>query len=45
MKYTITLLRKWDEQRASEGNAVHFCSATCQDKYLSHNYGDETWAA
>ena len=45
MKYTITLLRKWDEQRASEGNAVHFCSAACQDKYLSRNYGDETWAA
>ena len=45
MKYTITLLRKWDEQRACEWNAVHFCSSACQDKYLSQNYGDETWTA
>ena len=44
MKYTITLLGKWDEQRASEVNAVHFCSTACQDKYLSKNYGDESWA-
>ena len=45
MKYAFNLLGKWDEQRASEANAVHFCSAACQDKYLCHNYGDETWAA
>ena len=45
MKYAITLLGKWDEGRASEPNAVHFCSITCQDQYLSRNYGDETWAA
>ena len=45
MKYTITLLGKWDEQRAGEVNAVHFCSTTCQDKYLSKNYGDESWTA
>jgi hypothetical protein len=45
MKYVITLLGKWDEQRASEPNAVHFCSTACQSKYLWKNYGDETWAA
>ncbi|HEX4920063.1 MAG TPA: hypothetical protein VFV92_04915 [Candidatus Bathyarchaeia archaeon] len=45
MKYTVTLLRKWDEQRAREGNAVHFCCTACQDRYLSQNYGDETWVA
>ena len=44
-KYNITLLRKWDEQRASEPNAVHFCSTACQMKYIGKNYGDETWAA
>ncbi len=42
MKYTITLLGKWDEQRACEPNAVHFCSTACQERYLSRNYGDET---
>ena len=45
MKYAINLLGKWDEQRASEANAVHFCSTVCQGKYLWQNYGDETWAA
>jgi hypothetical protein len=45
MKYTITLLGKWDEQRASEANALHFCSAACQNKYVCKNYGDDTWAA
>ena len=45
MKYTITLLGKWDEQRASETNAIHFCSTACQSSYLWKNYGDETWAA
>jgi len=45
MKYTITLLGKWDEQRASELNAIHFCSSACQSNYLWKNYGDETWAA
>ena len=45
MKHAINLLGKWDEQRASEVNAVHFCSTACQDKYLWQNYGDETCAA
>ncbi|HXZ79619.1 MAG TPA: hypothetical protein VEG30_06795 [Terriglobales bacterium] len=45
MKYAITLLGKWDEQRAGERNAVHFCSASCQNKYLRENYGDQTWGA
>jgi hypothetical protein len=44
MKYAITLLGKWDEQRASEPNAVHFCSTACQNEYLCKNYGDDTWA-
>jgi hypothetical protein len=44
MKYTINLRVKWDEQRASERNAVHFCSAECQNKYVSASYGDDTWA-
>jgi hypothetical protein len=45
MKYTITLLAKWDEGRAREPNALHFCSTACQNKYLCKNYGDDTWAA
>jgi len=44
MKYAITLLGKWDEKRAGEKNAVHFCSTACQSKYLGKNYGDDTWA-
>lgn len=44
MKYTFTLLGKWDEQLASKPNAVHFCSTTCQNNYLCTNYGDDTWA-
>jgi len=43
MKYTINLLGKWDEQRATLPNAVHFCSTACQDSYLWKNYGDDTW--
>jgi hypothetical protein len=44
MKYTITLLGKWDEQRALEKNAAHFCSIACQSTYVAKNYGDETAA-
>lgn len=44
MKYTINLLGTWDEQRASERNAVHFCSVECKNKYVWENYGDDTWA-
>jgi hypothetical protein len=44
MKYTFNLLTKWDEQRACAPNAVHFCSAECQNKYVAKNYGDDTWA-
>lgn len=44
MKYTINLRVKWDEERAREQNAVHFCSAECQDKYVAASYGDDTWA-
>lgn len=45
MKYTITLLGKWDQERASEANAVHFCSTACQNNYLGRDYGDDTWTA
>ena len=44
MKYTINLPRKWDEKRACEPNALHFCSAECKNKYVWENYGDDTWA-
>jgi hypothetical protein len=44
MKYTINLSDKWDEQRASDRNALHFCSAECRNKYVWQNYGDDTWA-
>jgi len=44
MKYTITLLGKWDEELAGEVNAVHFCSTACQNKYVGKEYGDDTWA-
>ena len=40
-KNSIILLRRWDDQRAREPNAVHFCSAACQDKYIAANFGDE----
>ena len=42
MKYTITLMRKWDEERASQPNALHFCSTACQNKYVQKNYGSDT---
>jgi hypothetical protein len=45
MKYAITLLGTWDEARANQPNALHFCSAACQSRYLSKNYGDDTWPA
>ena len=45
MKYTISLLGKWDEKRANEANALHFCSTACQYRYLWEQYGDETWPA
>ncbi len=38
---TITLLGKWDDQRAGERNAVHFCSESCKGKYVSKWYGSE----
>ncbi len=44
MKYTISLLGKWDEELARGRNAVHFCSSTGQSKYVCRNYGDDTWA-
>jgi hypothetical protein len=44
MKYTVTLLGKWDEERAGEPNAIHFCSTACQSRYVCKNYGDDTWA-
>jgi hypothetical protein len=43
MKYTISLLGKWDDERATEPNALYFCSTVCQYRYLWERYGDETW--
>jgi hypothetical protein len=43
MKYAITLLGRWDEARTNQPNALHFCSTACQSRYLSENYGDDTW--
>ena len=45
MKYFVALLPEWEEERANQPNALHFCSAACQSRYLSKNYGDDTWAA
>jgi len=45
MKYAVTMLREWDEERANQPNALHFCSAACHSGYVSKNYGDDTWAA
>ena len=45
MKSSLVLLGRWDEQRAREPNALFFCSASCQDKYVATNYGDETLLA
>lgn len=45
MKGAISLLGKWDEKRANERTALHFCSIACQTKYLVENYGDNSWAA
>jgi hypothetical protein len=42
---TIVLLEKWDEQRARESKAVHFCSKECQDEYVAKWYADELVAA
>lgn len=42
---TIVLLEEWDEQRAMESKAVHFCSKGCQDKYVAQWYADELVAA
>ena len=36
---TIVVLHSWDEQRAQEPNALHFCSEQCEQDYLSVWYG------
>ena len=45
MKGTVTMLGEWDEKRADDPHAVHFCSGTCQSRYLVENYGDDALAA
>ena len=42
---TIVLLGRWDEERAIELKAVHFCSQDCQDRYVAKWYADELVAA
>lgn len=45
MKSSVVLLERWDEQRAREANALFFCFASCHHKYITSNYGDETFLA
>ncbi len=45
MKGAVTLLNRWDEQRAKEPSAIYFCSTACQTRYLAENYGDDSWVA
>jgi hypothetical protein len=42
---TIVVLHRWDEQRAEEPNAVHFCSEKCEQEYLAVWYGEGELAA
>ncbi len=32
---TVTMAAVWDENRAVDPLAVHFCSSRCKDKYIS----------
>lgn len=35
----VTILSGWDRDRALHALAVHFCSASCKDKYLEQLFG------
>jgi hypothetical protein len=42
---TIVVIHAWDEQRAHEPTAIHFCSQKCEEEYLSVWYGERELAA
>ena len=35
----VTILSGWERDRALHALAVHFCSASCKDKYLQQLFG------
>jgi hypothetical protein len=37
----VTITPVWDDRRACEWLAVHFCSQRCKDKYLTALFGKE----
>ena len=37
----VTLLSAWDEARAREWFAVHFCSEQCKDDYMAQLFGQQ----
>ncbi len=37
----VTLFPAWDEARARERFAVHFCSARCKDEYMAQLFGEQ----
>src|SRR5437868_14329720 len=37
----VTILPRWDEARAVDYLAVHFCSEQCRQKYMANLFGEE----
>ena len=37
----VTILPQWDEARAVDYLAVHFCSEQCRQNYLANLFGEE----
>ncbi len=37
----VTILGAWDETRAREQFAVHFCSERCKDEYMAQLFGGQ----
>jgi hypothetical protein len=37
----VTILNEWDEARAVDWLAVHFCSDECRAEYMEQLFGDE----
>ncbi len=37
----VTIAPEWDEMRAREWLAVHFCSVGCKDEYIEQLFGSE----
>jgi len=35
LQRSMRFLERWDNRRALELGAIHFCSATCKDKYIN----------